>query len=328
MNSSLLLKLYRPRTFPFPFISYSFSNMETQNRPQINFQVPRRSPFTRESLQKHILDPDLSIQRRQEAEEASRRLDNLILSLPSNDQNPANILKIKIRKLSGQKSSEKSEGELQGKLVNASQKKSSSELLIEKIESRKKKEVVEALRKKVFSKRKKLLVPMGAIKGMHLFDAMALLSSTPTKAAKYVLIALKMARNNAIHKGWEETRLYIESAITGRESRRVRLRYHGKGGTGRIKNDTCQLRIRLYQKSIEDMYKLMIIGKTPAMIAYHMRQSLVEGEAGLDDVRRLNGVLTAKGRQQRRLMFKRKVLIAYLENLVSLSFFLNFLKDY
>ena len=117
--------------------------------------------------------------------------------------------------------------------MSASQKKLSSELLIEKIESRKKKEVVEALRKKVFSKRKKLLVPMGAIKGMHLFDAMALLSSTQTKAAKYVLIALKMARNNAINKGWEETRLYIESAITGRESRRVRLRYHGKGGTGR-----------------------------------------------------------------------------------------------
>lgn len=317
MSISLLLKLSRPRALPFPVISSSFSNMETHHQPQINYQLPRRPAFTRETLRKHISDPDLSIQRRMEAEEASRRLNSQILSLPSNDQNPANILKIKIRNTSGQKQTENAVEKIQGQLMRVGPAKVSSELLIEKIASRKKKEVVEALRKKVFSKRKKLIVPMGAIKAMHLFDAMALLSASQTRAAKYVLIALKMARNNAINKGWEETRLYIESAITGRESRRVKLRYHGKGGTGRIKNDTCQIRIRLYEKSIEDMYKLMIIGKTPAMIAYHMRQSLVEGEAGLEDVRRLNGVLTAKGRQQRRLMFKRKVMIAYLENLVS-----------
>lgn len=249
----------------------------------------------------------------------------LVYSYKSNDSNPSNYITVKIRPPIIQSIISTSKPENPEILENKSENKTnnSAELTFPTfkiITSRKPKILIEGVRRKVFSKIKKLLVPMRGICGLHIYEAIEFLSRKKTKAFKLVLVALNQVRNHAFNRGLDESRLYVNSALTGKLSRRTRLRYHGKGRSGRLKHDFCQLRIRLEEKSYEDLYKLMILGKTPPMLAFNIRMKLRESNAGLDVIRRLTGILTAKGRQQRKLMFKRKVQKIYMENLVLLLY--------
>lgn len=61
------------------------------------------------------------------------------------------------------------------------------------------------------------------------------------------------------------------------------------------------------------MYKNLIQGKFSPAVAYNMRTVLLEKDADYETIRKYQYVLTSKGRQQRKLMFKRKVLQYYLD---------------
>jgi len=111
-----------------------------------------------------------------------------------------------------------------------------------------------------------------------------------------------------VQKHMDEERFYVTEAVTGKQKRTTRLRYHAKGRMGMMTKDTTQLTIKLEEKPIEYMYKEMINGKTPPMLAYMIKKRLVAMDVDYETIKKNTFMLTAKGRQQRRLMFKRKVI--------------------
>jgi len=65
----------------------------------------------------------------------------------------------------------------------------------------------------------------------------------------------------------------------------------------------------LYEKPVKQLYKEMLGGKTAPVLAYAMRQRLLQQNADYEEIRENQWILTSKGRQQRKLMLKRKVLV-------------------
>lgn len=53
----------------------------------------------------------------------------------------------------------------------------------------------------------------------------------------------------------------------------------------------------------------MLEGKTAPVLAYAIRQRLLKSNADLDEIRENQWIITAKGRQQKKLMLKRNVQI-------------------
>jgi hypothetical protein len=155
---------------------------------------------------------------------------------------------------------------------------------------------------------KKILPLMRAIVGMHVYDALNLCLQSHKKAAKFVALALQQVKKHGTDRAFHEERFYITDALTGKNRRFKRLRYHAKGRGAFMIKDTSQLLIRMEEKPAEEMYKEMVQGKTPPMLAHFMRNNLLEKDVDYDTLRKAAGMLTAKGRQQRKLMFKRRVI--------------------
>ena len=63
----------------------------------------------------------------------------------------------------------------------------------------------------------------------------------------------------------------------------------------------------LEEKPVKEMYRMIMLGKYSPAMAHFLRESLLAQDADLATVRKYQHLLTAKGRQQNKLMFKRRV---------------------
>lgn len=68
-----------------------------------------------------------------------------------------------------------------------------------------------------------------------------------------------------------------------------------------------QVRITLEEKPIKNMYKELLVGKTPPALAFKLREQFLKNNADYETLKKYSFVLTARGRQQKRMIFKRKV---------------------
>jgi hypothetical protein len=139
-------------------------------------------------------------------------------------------------------------------------------------------------------------------------DALERLTRTIRKPAEFVTTAIEAAVKEATtSKGMEEERLYIHKLYLGRNRGIPGIRYHAKGRAGRMLRPRIQLTVELAEKTVEKYAEEIVLGKFSAAQANEIRQNLLIGDADLSSVKRGVGLLTAKGRQQKKLMFDRKV---------------------
>ena len=225
-----------------------------------------------------------------------------IYETKQNDRNPANHIKVKVNLLQKYQTEENLPASTTAPLENLAQ----PHILL--VQPKRKKVTFYGIRRRVPVSMKKILPFMKAIVGMHVYDALNLCLNSQKKAAKFVAIALQQVKKHGTDRDFHEERFYITDAITGKNKRYKRLRYHAKGRGAFMIKDTTQLLIRMEEKPAEEMYKEMVQGKTPPMLAHFMRKNLLEKDADYETLRKSAHMLTAKGRQQRKLMFKRKVI--------------------
>ena len=311
------MNLYKYKFFSATYLPFrSFSGIGTSATHLIHKPKPIKRVFSREYLENYNKNPNFEADRiKADLAEKQHLKDMIRFTYPSNDKNPENHLKV-LKKPQHFLSESR-----------YSPPKPSSLPIYTLVEPRKPKITIQGIRRRIHSKLKKLIIPMKKIIGMHIYDALALMASRNRSTWMFVAKTLKQVKMHAVNRGFDETRLYVVEALTGKHKRNFGLRFHGRGRAGRIKHDLCQLKIKLEEKTYEELYKQIYVGKTPPMLAYALRRKILEGGGGYKEIAKNTHILTAKGRQQQRLMLKRRVFMTYIENLVNIAFF-SFLKKF
>lgn len=153
---------------------------------------------------------------------------------------------------------------------------------------------------------KRIAPTMRLIRGLHINEAMKLMRNTHNRCAKRIYSALNMVKHHAINKGMSELRLYVQDAVTNRQKRVKGIRYHAKMRRGLMKSDWCSLLIRLVEKPARDFFRDVVSGKAPLGVVSLWKGKILRSERSFELIRKFQFILTAKGRQQRREMVRRK----------------------
>lgn len=119
---------------------------------------------------------------------------------------------------------------------------------------------------------------------------------------------LKAGVRSAVNiKGMSEDRLYIKEILLGKNRGVPGIRYHAKGRAGRMMRARTQITFVIEEKTVEQLYRVIMTGKFSPSIANILRGLLLSQNSSYQDIRRIQNLLTAKGRQQQKLIYKRKV---------------------
>lgn len=185
---------------------------------------------------------------------------------------------------------------------------------------------VKATRKYLRTSIKKVWALAHLLKGKHVEDAISVLESTRKKPAEWIKNIIKTGVRSAINiKGMQEDRLYIKHFVLGKNKGIKGMRYHAKSKFGHMLRPKIQITVVIEEKTVEEFYGIIMNGKFSPTIASFIRYMLLSQNSSYEEIVKYQNYLTAKGRQQQKLMFKRKVEI-YLQEQEKLGNKLD--KDY
>ena len=109
-------------------------------------------------------------------------------------------------------------------------------------------------------------------------------------------------------------RLWLHGCIIGKTKRYKSVRYHAKGRGCREKTDFCQVKVILYEKPEKKYFEEIGTGECSAGVSAIVRHILKKNKADYEILSKFTGITTARGRQQAKLIFKRKVDHIMIEN--------------
>lgn len=172
-----------------------------------------------------------------------------------------------------------------------------------------------ATRKRINVSVKKMNEVCLLLKKLHVLDALATLETLKQKCAPWISGMIRSAiYNGVVHKGLDGERLYISQIVLGKNRPAKGRRFAARGRAYPAIKPYSQVTVILEERSVEDFYKLIMTGHYSPTLARILRNKFLTENVDLDVVRRYQNLLTAKGRQQQRLMFKRKVMKLVAEN--------------
>lgn len=150
--------------------------------------------------------------------------------------------------------------------------------------------------------------------GRQYFDAIITSGVLEKKVGKFLYQQMNDFMTTKIkEEGLDPKFMFVTSILTNRTRRVRKIRYQARGRGYSTYRDFCVFKVTVTEKPIKEFYRMMIEGKSPSYITYLMREYLTKKDSDFEEVRKLQPFLTAKGRQQQRLMFKRRVLSKWLE---------------
>ena len=163
---------------------------------------------------------------------------------------------------------------------------------------------------------KKIAPVMRKVRGLHIDEAIEIADGLPQSAAKRMASGLRMVKDHALNKGLNVMRLYVRDAVTNRFKRFKSLRYHAKGKIGRQESDWCTLYFKLEEKPANEFFQDIVGGKATKGVVKFWKDKVHESANPLEDIRKLQFLLTSRGRSQRREMIKRRAFSLQQELLV------------
>ena len=262
------------------------------------------SEYTREVLRRKAEDPEY--EHRILKEEFQKEVDErkeYVHNQKANDKNPKNFVKVRI--LNSDLYNEENVDQSRTLLDS---KKQIKRPFIQHVTPQWKLQgpIIKAKRIGIKGSVKKVAPTMKKIIGLHILDAMNVMSKVRKRAAEPILKTLGQARLHAIHRGFDENKLFVQSALTNKQKSRTFLYYHAKGRSGKMRKDWVKFTINLEEKPANQFFKMMIGGQCPPGLAAVYKTKLLEADADLDEVRQLYFLLTAQGRHKRKIMIRRK----------------------
>jgi hypothetical protein len=149
--------------------------------------------------------------------------------------------------------------------------------------------------------------------GKSVYEAMFILSSHIQKVPKFLKENLSNSLEIMSKKNLTHSYMYIQGIVTSRRTRRYGIRYHGRVKSGKSARDHVDFTIYFGRRNIKDFYKDLVMGKDHSNLNFVLRQKLQDPQTEVEQLRSLQWILTSKGRQQKRLLLKRKALYKYLD---------------
>lgn len=145
------------------------------------------------------------------------------------------------------------------------------------------------------------------LKKRHVLDAINRLERSQRKVPKLLIRTFYNLLDHAKRQGLNPTRLWVHGCLIGLTKRYRSTRYAAKGRGYKEKRDFCQVKVILWEKPENEFYEEIAVGEAAPAISNLVRFILKKQDASHKELARFTGVTTARGKQQARLIFKRKV---------------------
>lgn len=104
-----------------------------------------------------------------------------------------------------------------------------------------------------------------------------------------------------------EEKLFVKSIICGKGILFKKVDIKGRTKMGMIKKPKCSVKLVLEEKTMQEFYKMIVSGNCPPGIANQLKHVVVQSEANLSTIHKMNPLLTSRGRYYQRTQFKRLV---------------------
>lgn len=166
---------------------------------------------------------------------------------------------------------------------------------------------------KIKSTVKKFLPYTKLLSKKTVYEALFILSEQMQKVPRYLVEELTRAIETMNRRNLPPSYMYIQGIVVQKRDRRHRIEYKARGKTGYMARDMVDLKILFGRKTIKDFYKEMVMGRDHSNISYLLKEQIRNDGGEYEDLRSVQWLVTSKGRQQQRLLLKRRALYKYLE---------------
>lgn len=147
--------------------------------------------------------------------------------------------------------------------------------------------------------------------GKSFYQALWILSGFIQKVPKFLVEVMNRSIMTLTKRNLNLSFIYIQGIITSKKNVVKKIGYHAKGrGSHRIRH-WVDFTFHFGRRNIKDFFKELVIGVNHTNLAHIIRQKIQQEEINYEDIKALQWVLTSKGRQQQKLMIKRKALYKY-----------------
>ena len=150
--------------------------------------------------------------------------------------------------------------------------------------------------------------------GKSYYEALYILSNHIQKVPKFLLQALNRSISTLTKRNLNPAFVYIQGIITCQNHSQKKIRFHGKAKMGIQKRNFIDFRILFGRRDIKEFFKDLVTGKNHIHIVSLMKSLLKDKDAGYESINALNWIMTSKGRQQKKLMIKRRALNRFVEH--------------
>lgn len=162
--------------------------------------------------------------------------------------------------------------------------------------------------------RKKGKLVMDVLKGQYYYDGLYNLMNLKKKVSTFMLKTFETKVTKMLEEGGANPQmLFITDAIVCLHKSGKRIRYHGRSRFALMTREHCKFRLTFAEKPFKEFYKQMLEGRAPTRLSFIIKEKLGKKDAGYEEVKKLQFLLHAKGRQQQRLIFKRRILEKWIE---------------
>ena len=163
------------------------------------------------------------------------------------------------------------------------------------------------------------------IRGLYLQDALNILNSVGTKAAKIASDHLAQFYSKVIKNSNTKPDFIVREAWVGRKRGPKKIFYRGRGKVNFKESAVCHLNIRLEAVKLNDTFQLAMEGNAPKPFRERLRGELLVGQPSLEEMQKWSFVVSPKGRRYRRDQLRRLTL--KLRDKIHLKYGLNLSKD-
>lgn len=144
--------------------------------------------------------------------------------------------------------------------------------------------------------------------GKSFYQALFALSKYIQKVPKFLVEVLQQSVTTLSRRNFNLSYVYIKTITVNKRSKTRRLNYRARGRASIRYKHQIYFKIHFGRRNIKSFFTDLALGVNHTNLVHVVHEYIQTHNIGFEELRALQWVLTAKGRQQQRLMVKRRAL--------------------